>query len=490
MKLSFSLPSKSSGKPVPKSSSNGFSVVDEDSAIAEHTTNVHSYVTEFDASKPQTTESQKRPLIIPPKENEWRPHRKMKNLDLPPMRSSAGGNELRFEVDTSAAGEDPGSHISYGLNLRQSAAMDVDAGGLDSGTREPVEIVLLKKLKDDLNRLPDDEGFEQFAEVPVEGFGAALLSGYGWKEGRGIGRNAKEDAKVVEYKRRTAKEGIGFLSDRSANGDSNNGNADDDTSKRGEKQVMKLDNLGLGVGKEVRIVSGRDVGMKGRILEVLPDGNWLLLKLSRNEEEVRVKAGNVAELGSAEEEKCLKKLKESKIQASKDDVGTRADKKGKDGSNDMSVREGKEVKIRREGRKRDGKHERGRWEEGNKSRVSWLRSHIRVRIISKEIKGGRLYLKKGEVVDVVGPTTCDISMDDGRELIQGVDQDFLETALPRRGGPVLVLSGRHKGVYGSLVERDLEREMGVVQDADTRELLNVQLDQIAEYVGDPSYIGY
>jgi G patch domain/KOW motif-containing protein len=81
-------------------------------------------------------------------------------------------------------------------------------------------------------------------------------------------------------------------------------------------------------------------------------------------------------------------------------------------------------------------------------------------------------------------------MDESRELVQSVDQDLLENALPRRGGPVLVLYGKHRGAYGNLVQRDLDREVGVVQDYGSHELLNVKLEQIAEYVGDPSYIGY
>ncbi|TQD74684.1 hypothetical protein C1H46_039784 [Malus baccata] len=93
-------------------------------------------------------------------------------------------------------------------------------------------------------------------------------------------------------------------------------------------------------------------------------------------------------------------------------------------------------------------------------------------------------------MDVVGPYTCEISMDGSRELVQGVSQDFLETALPRRGGPVLVLCGKHKGVYGSLVEKDSDRETGVVKDSDTHALLNVGLEQIAEFTGDPNDLGY
>lgn len=66
----------------------------------------------------------------------------------------------------------------------------------------------------------------------------------------------------------------------------------------------------------------------------------------------------------------------------------------------------------------------------------------------------------------------------------------METAVPKRRGKLLVLYGRHKGAYGSLQEQDLEKEIGLVQDADTQEFLNVQLEQIAEYIGDLTHIGY
>ncbi|KAG0474321.1 hypothetical protein HPP92_014007 [Vanilla planifolia] len=125
-----------------------------------------------------------------------------------------------------------------------------------------------------------------------------------------------------------------------------------------------------------------------------------------------------------------------------------------------------------------------------KAPIQWLRSHIRVRIISKKFRDGKFYLKKGEVVDVIGPTTCDITMDGNRELVQGVDQEILETAIPKCGGSVLVLYGKHKGVFGSLVDRDSENETGTVRDADSKALFNVRLEQIAEYVGDPRYLGY
>lgn len=319
---------------------------------------------------------------------------------------------------------------------------------------------MMKKFKEDLERLPDDQGFDEFKDVAVDGFGAALLGGYGWKEGMGIGKNAKENVKVVEIKRRTAKEGLGFVAD-----------VPPPTSKKSEMNGKKESEKRKKEERIVRIVRGRDVGLKASVVDRFGD-DFLILKVLRSGEEVKVKIEDVAELGSKEEDRCLRKLQDSKTRGREEENGSRS-KRGRD-----------EVEERRVNGNGGGREEKG------KKQISWLTSHIRVRVISRSFKAGRLYLKKGEVLDVIGPTTCDISLDESREIIQGVSQDMLETAIPKRGGPVLVLYGKHKGVFGSLVERDLDREIGVVRDADTHELLNVKLEHMAEYIGDPSLLGH
>lgn len=241
------------------------------------------------------------------------------------------------------------------------------------------------------------------------------------------------------------------------------------------KKEREEDEDGFFVGKDVRVIEGRGMGSKGTIMEKLGD-SWLVLKLKNRDEEVKVRISEIADLGSREEEKYLRRLKELKIRDEKMSKHKDERKYSKRSRNTEKI---SETQVNVEITRTNG--DRG---------VSWLKSHIRVRIISKSLAGGRLYLKKGQVVDVVGPYMCDIAMDESKELIQGVEQELLETALPRRGGPVLVLYGRHKGVYGNLVERDLDREMGVVRDADSQELLDVKLEQVAEYMGDPSYLGY
>ncbi|XWS23308.1 hypothetical protein CRYUN_Cryun28dG0000900 [Craigia yunnanensis] len=460
MKLSFSLPLKpkpNQKAPIPNAS-------------AHEDQNGKEFVTEFDPFKTLSDPNSKPYFVIPPKQNEWRPYKKMKNLDLP-LQSDAS-RDLQFELDSSSHLPHPDTNISYGLNVRNSTKGDAEDKEGISESAAPVETVLLQSLKEDLKRLPEDRGFEEFEDVPVEGFGKALLAGYGWVEGRGIGKNAKEDVKVKQYERRTDKEGLGFSSKETKERLYGFKNVKDNL----EKERVKEDGDGFFVGKDVRVIEGREMGSKGTIMEKL-GGSWVVLKLKNSEEEVKVQIFEIADLGSREEEKCLRKLKELKIREGKDLKHEGDERK-------LSKRSGGSEK------RRETKVNVERVRINGDQRVSWLRSHIRVRIISKSLEGGRLYLKKGQVVDVVGPYMCDISIDESKELIQRVEQELLETALPRRGGPVLVLYGRHKGVYGSLVERDLDREMGVVRDSDSQELLNVKLEQIAEYMGDPSYLGY
>ncbi|KAK6158616.1 hypothetical protein DH2020_005930 [Rehmannia glutinosa] len=458
MSLSFSINKKSQSDRLRKPSGSFSDASETDSSTRK-------YVREFHPDEaPPPPESKIKPIAPIP--NEWRPNKKLKNLpNLPRISQSNGGDSaLQFELDPGSNPEASDNSMSYGLNLRQPSANVSGVHTRDRG--ETISDLELRKLREDLEKLPEDTGMDEFMDVPVDGFGAALLSGYGWKEGRGIGRNPKEDAKIHEVTKKIGRGGLGFTGEFPETRIDSNGNSGENIGNaNGRKKVEdRKENGSFGVGKEVRIVNGRDMGMKGKIVEVRSRGDFLILRISRSNEKVKVRPTDVVEVGSAEEDKCLRKLKELKVK----EKDVNKDKKDRNLSRKTRQEEEKEVS----------------------ERVNWLRNHIRVKIISEELKGGRLFLKKGVVVDVVGPGMCDISIDESRELVQGVDQELLETALPKRGGPVLVLYGRHKGVYGSLLERDSEKEMGVVRDADTHELLNVSLDQIAEYIGDPSDIGY
>jgi hypothetical protein len=42
-----------------------------------------------------------------------------------------------------------------------------------------------------------------------------------------------------------------------------------------------------------------------------------------------------------------------------------------------------------------------------------------VRVISKSFNGGKLYLKKGTIVDVIAPGECIVKMHESRSTIEG-----------------------------------------------------------------------
>ncbi|XP_051137306.1 protein MOS2-like [Andrographis paniculata] len=446
MSLSFSINAKSQSNRLKKPTASF-----ADAAAAPSDSSARNYVTEFSAKAPPPPESKIKPI----EPNTWPPNKKLKNL---PDLSQPNDSVLQFEVDTGGkpeAGSD--TSMGYGLNIRQRSAEDPTRG------HETIAEMELRRLREDLEKLSEEPGMDDYDDVPVESFALAVLSRQGWKEGRGIGRNAKEDVKVYEIKRKAGKGGLGFTGELPENRLDNNGKKVENGEVERKRSEDQKEKKGFDVGKEVRVVHGKEFGTVGKIVEVRHGGDTLVLRISRSNEKVKVQSRAVAMVGSAEEEKCVRMMKELKTKE-KDDING---EKGKKQS-----------------------RKRGHDEKSTTDRVNWLRNNIRVRVVSEELKNGRLFLSKGMVVDVVGPGVCDISMDGSRELVQGVDQDLLETALPKRGGPVIVLYGRHKGVYGSLLERDSDKETGVVQDADTREIHTVRLEQIAEYTGDPSDIGY
>ncbi|KAJ0605299.1 putative G-patch domain-containing protein [Helianthus annuus] len=147
------------------------------------------FFTAFDPPQTQT----KPTCIIPPLANVlWTPQNNTNHTDPP-------------EED---------QNISYGLNLRakkdscgSGRTRNVDRFKSDSR----IERILLKKLKRDLDSLPEDGGMDEFEDMPVESFAPALLKGYGWYEGRGVGKNPKDDVKVFEIKRKRGRGGIGFV---------------------------------------------------------------------------------------------------------------------------------------------------------------------------------------------------------------------------------------------------------------------------------------
>ncbi|KAI3758401.1 hypothetical protein L6452_05962 [Arctium lappa] len=296
MKLSFSLASSKPPKPTLKSSQ------DQSSSSVKK-----EFVTEFDPSKTLADPNSKT-HVIAPISNEWRPKKKMRNIDLPVKSDDPN---LEFEVvDSTVEPTDP--NITYGLNLRAKKDSDSDPEPkLDRfQSNSSIDNLMLNKLRNDLDRLPEDRGMDEFQDLPVEDFAAALLKG---------------------------KEGLGFVDDLPMPPTNDGNNRAANTKKEGVSNGEKRQKIY--VGKDVRVVGGNEAGLRGRIVEVIAGGDQVVLKLSRSQEEVIVRVRDVVDLGSIEEERCLKKLKDVSIRE-KVNQPSSGDRKSKDstGSHNRSKR--------------------------------------------------------------------------------------------------------------------------------------------------------
>ncbi|KAG9196309.1 hypothetical protein G6011_01430 [Alternaria panax] len=174
------------------------------------------------------------PRIIPALPNrDWRAEARRKQLAKAPHQQAQN-----VTIDGSKM-EEP--KVRYGLTIvKKDEAQEV--GAAETEAPEPIEVEqdnlteeqrLEKKALDalisgkstdndlvipvhteeeaflnDIHSAPDAPTLEAYEATPIEGFGAALLRGMGWKDGEAIGKNGVA-AKPKEVKRRPALLGIG-----------------------------------------------------------------------------------------------------------------------------------------------------------------------------------------------------------------------------------------------------------------------------------------
>ena len=106
-------------------------------------------------------------------------------------------------------------------------------------------------------------------------------------------------------------------------------------------------------------------------------------------------------------------------------------------------------------------------------------------MITKKLAQGRQYKEKGIVMDVLpGGAHATIQMADG-EVLDKVPERYLETALPKVGGNAIILAGdaQHRHAKGRLLERDSSKGRAAVQLFEEMNILNLSLDDIAEWCG-------
>lgn len=117
---------------------------------------------------------------------------------------------------------------------------------------------------------------------------------------------------------------------------------------------------------------------------------------------------------------------------------------------------------------------------------AWLAPHISVKIVDKHLSGGKLYLKKAEVIDVTEPRVCSIYSKDISKAVHGIHQNLLETVVPHEAGSrLLVVRGDHRGQRARLLRRNSRSQAVAVQlTSDLSQVVNLGFDDVSHFVGE------
>lgn len=114
----------------------------------------------------------------------------------------------------------------------------------------------------------------------------------------------------------------------------------------------------------------------------------------------------------------------------------------------------------------------------------WLRVGLIVKIVNKTVGDGKYFRQKGEVVSVIDNYIADVKVE-GMALLR-LDQDDLETVLPRPGNKIIVVNGRGRGCRATLLsinENDFNCDIRVDEGALAgREIKGVDYEDICKFI--------
>ena len=116
---------------------------------------------------------------------------------------------------------------------------------------------------------------------------------------------------------------------------------------------------------------------------------------------------------------------------------------------------------------------------------------ILVRIISKKVSKGKYYKRKAIVnkthqkyIAEVEILDSGLDENDGGDILE-VDQDYLETVVPKIGKKVMILNGRGRGMLATLISSNSDKYRGnleLLDDDDGVILKKVDFDDISKAV--------
>uniref|UniRef100_A0A1I7ZVT2 G-patch domain-containing protein n=1 Tax=Steinernema glaseri TaxID=37863 RepID=A0A1I7ZVT2_9BILA len=290
-----------------------------------------------------------------------------------------------------------------------------------------------------------------YSQMPIEGFGLAMLRGMGWKDGEGMGKNHNVK---VDYKAPTPRPkglGLGAVP-----------RVENDTSAP-KTGLDKAEEKQLGVGSLVKIVGTSNDGAYGKVEGVDEENASVFVALVIAKKTVRVSQYAVQTVSKKEYDKESRYI--NTLPRSKDIPVTSALDKG---TYD-------EAKV--EKKTPNKKASRTSFPPPT---TEWVQRGLRVRLIHKKY-GERYYKEKMVVLDAPDSRHCMLRDEDGTKH-RRMKESWLETVIPRDiGAKVMIVSGRRRGQLAILKKRDKERQRIYVRVIDTKEDVKLSFDEACEW---------
>ena len=387
----------------------------------------------------------------------------------------------------------------------------------DGGTSSIFALDDTARYRQDVAARADDAAASDdvYERMPIEEFGAAVLRGYGWEEGKGVG--SKEAVVPVEYVPRPTLLGLGatpkaaeastkqFIKPGESRAPKEQMVYVDEQGrqrhvKKVDEKLVKRGPSGFAAGALVALTAGPHKGLYARVVSTggLDHEPRALLRLAKSGVEVSVKLSECEPVKDARLERerpgFTHQEAEKRREAAAGGSGGGSKRAAGDGDGDGERSHKKHKKHHKESRDRDRGRDGGGGERSGPSSSSaaasssargppWVREQIRVRIVDRDLERGALYSKKGTVVDASGAGVVSVRLDDPPRIVEGVPTAALETALPKKGGAVCVVLGPHRNRRGTLLERVSADDRAVVQLGGDFQIVECTFEQVAEWTG-------
>lgn len=367
-----------------------------------------------------------------------------------------------------------------------------------------------QQFKADLQDLPDALDSEEYTRsVPIADFGAAMLRGMGWKEPEATTNKGKKnnDDEVMPRPHRLGLGAIPKMEDpnhltshhkkRPLRPDQIKQRArleeqQKEFAAERARQIALDKQRTLQNGSLVRLRSSSHGTRGGRAQIVqlvgVPGLNMVKVWKEHDAQTSIVKRADIEQLLSREELESrpyhhhTSKHEPSSTRGNRDE--TMEDRRKRERTTEKRRRreEDTDHDRRNGGTSSHVSSKRPRGDESSPRRLpTWVIPNIRVRVVTEKL-GKKYFKEKGIIVDVTSKGAT-LRLDKTGKVLDRVREDYLETALPKPGGKAIVLAGRHKYAKGKLLERDSKRAKGAIQIFEDMSVLNLSLDDMAEFVG-------